>query len=381
MLCLIKKWVMRMKISKIGVYPIDIKLTQPFTTALGMAETVKTVIVRVADDRGNIGWGEAVPRERISGETTESAISAIGLIATRILGQDPRRIERIVQLMDEVIYGNTSAKAGIDIAIHDLVGRTWGEPLWRLLGGYRAEQIDTDFTIGIQDLEGTVTEARNLVSKGFKALKVKVGAEPNSDIHKIERIREAVGEGIRLRVDANQGWTRQQAIKALREMDQYNIEFAEQPVASHDISGLAQVRRFVPMPIMADESVHQPEDAIRVIQEEAVDYINIKLMKSGGFCKARQIAAIAEAAGIGCMMGGMVESDLAATAAVHLAVAVRNIKFRDLDMGISLKKRVIADGGSELQGQYRTVPDAPGLGILQINEDLLGDPLRVYNIN
>jgi L-alanine-DL-glutamate epimerase-like enolase superfamily enzyme len=164
-------------------------------------------------------------------------------------------------------------------------------------------------------------------------------------------------------------------------MDQYNIEFAEQPVASHDISGLAQVRRFVPMPIMADESVHQPEDAIRVIQEKAVEYINIKLMKSGGLWKGRQIAAIAEAAGIGCMMGGMVESDLAATAAVHLAVAVRNIKFRDLDMGISLKKRVIADGGSELRGQYRTVPDAPGLGILQINEDLLGDPLRVYNIN
>lgn len=370
-----------MEIAEIALYPVGIKLTQPFTTALGRAEAVKTVIIRVADDRGNIGWGEAVPRERILGETTGSVIAAIELIATRILGKDPRRVEQIIRLMDEVIYGNTAAKAGIDIAIHDLVGKTWGEPLWRLLGGYRAERVETDFTIGIQDLERTAAEAHELVAKGFKTLKVKVGGEPDSDVHKIKLIREAVGEGIHLRVDANQGWTRQQAIKALNEMAQYDIELAEQPIAAHDISGLAQVRYSVPIPIMADESVHQPEDVIRVIKEDAVDYINIKLMKSGGFWKAQRIAAIAEAAGIGCMMGGMVESDLAATAAVHLAAANRNIRFQDLDMGILLEGRVIAEGGSELQGRYRTVPDAPGLGILQVNEGLLGAPLRVYNIN
>jgi L-alanine-DL-glutamate epimerase-like enolase superfamily enzyme len=366
-----------MKISEIALYPVSIELTQPFTTALGRAETVRTVVVRVADDRGNVGWGEAVPRERILGETTESVIAAIGLIAIRILGEDPRRIERIAALMDEVIYHNTAAKAGIDIAIHDLLGRIWSEPLWRLLGGYRMEQIDTDFTIGIQDLEGTVAEARDLVAKGFKTLKVKVGGEPDSDVRKIKLLREALGEAIHLRVDANQGWTRQQAIKALNQMAEYGIEFAEQPIAAHDITGLAQVRRSVPIPIMADESVHQPEDAIKAIQEGAADYINIKLMKSGGFWKARQIATIAEAGGVGCMMGGMVESDLAATAAVHFAAACRNIRFRDLDMGVLLKDKVLIEGGSELKAGYRTVPDGPGLGIARINERLLGEPIRI----
>lgn len=369
-----------MRVSEIAVYQFHSELSQPFTTALGTAEAVKSIIVKVTDDQGNIGWGEAVPRETILGETTESVVSAIGLIATKILGEDPRRMERIVHLMDEAIYGNTAAKAGIDIAIHDLVGNVWGEPLWRLLGGNKEGRVETDFTIGIKDLEGTVAEACDLVAEGFKTLKVKVGGEPDDDVHKIKLIREAVGEDIHLRVDANQGWIRQQAIGALGEMAQYQIEFVEQPVAAHDIAGLAQVRHAVPIPVMADESVHQPEDVIKVIREDAVDYINIKLMKSGGFWKAAKIVAIAEAAGIGCMMGGMVESDLAATAAVQFAAAIKNIKFRDLDMGISLKKRVIAEGGSELQGRYRTVPDAPGLGISQVNEDLLGDPLRVYNI-
>lgn len=368
-----------MKLSKIKVYQVDIDLSQPFTIALGTEEAVQEIIVKVIDDQDNTGWGEASPAKMILGDTSQSTIAAIDLMANRLLGEDPRRIERIVHLMDDTVYGNTSAKAALDIAIHDLIGKAWGEPLWRLLGGYGQERVETDFSIGIKDAEEMVKEALKLKGEGFKALKVKVGTDFQEDIKKIKLIREAVGENIRLRIDANQGWTRQQAIKALNGMADYDIEFAEQPVKAHDITGLAQVRRSVPIPIMADESVHQPEDAIRVIEKEAVDYINIKLMKSGGLWKAQRIAAIAEAAGVECMIGGMIETGVSTTAAVQFAAATQNVKFRDLDLDLSLENRLVMEGGSELKGGYRTIPGGPGLGILQVDEVLLGNPIKVYS--
>ncbi|MGQ9477376.1 MAG: mandelate racemase/muconate lactonizing enzyme family protein [Candidatus Bipolaricaulia bacterium] len=368
-----------MRISRIEVYEASIDLQRPFVIATDTITTINSVIIRIVDDRGNIGWGEAAPQPVILGETPGTVISCLDLIARDLIGKDPRRIEEIVEMMDRLICRNTAAKAAIDMAIHDLVGKAWGEPLWRLLGGAR-ERIETDLTIGIRPLDTVLRDVRSLLRKGFKVIKLKVGESPEEDIGKVRAVREAIGDEVRIRIDANQGWTHQQAIQILRRIAEYGVEFVEQPLPAAEISGLASIRQATPIPVMADESVHQPEDVIKVIKEKAVDYINIKLMKSGGFWKARKIAAIAEAAGIGCMVGSMVETNLGITAAAHFAAAVKNIRFGDLDMGFSLepKDRLIAKGGAEFDEGYVIPPNEPGLGVIELKESLLRGPINIY---
>lgn len=368
-----------MKISRIEIYEVSIGLRRPFAIATDTINSINSVIVKVVDDHGNTGWGEAAPQPVILGETPGSILACLDLIARYLIGKDPRRLEEINEILDRTVYRNTAAKAAVDIALHDLVGKVWGEPLWRLLGGAR-EKIETDLTIGIRPLDEVLEDVRSLLKEGFKAIKLKVGESPDIDIRKVKAVREAIGNGARIRIDANQGWTRQQAIHALRGMAEYGVEFVEQPVRADDISGLISIRQATPIPVMADESVHQPEDAIRVIKEEAVDYLNIKLMKSGGFWKARKIAAIAEAAGIGCMVGSMVETDLGITAAAHFAAAIRNIRFGDLDIGFSLEPRdqLIMRGGAKFDRGYVIPPNGPGLGIIELKEELLRGPIKVY---
>lgn len=366
-----------MKIAEIAAYDVRLDLVQPFVTALGRLDVLETVIVRVADDHGNEGWGEAVPKPRIVGETSGSIRAALGLIAERLRGEDPRRIDRIVRLMDEAIDRNTAAKAGVDIAIHDLLGKYWNEPVWRLLGGARCERLSTDMTVGLQDVDSSVAQARAWVEKGFQTLKVKVGGAPHEEAQRVRAIRDAVGDDATIRLDANQAWSAPEAIRALKLLMDCEVEFVEQPVPALDIAGLKRVRQATDIPVMADESVHGPEDALRIVRESAADYLNIKLTKSGGFFKARRIAAIADAAGLPCMVGGMFESDLAATAAVHLAAATGNVEFRDLDQGIvglSLREGIISEGGTHLDGNCRTVPMDAGLGVARLNEAVLGDP-------
>ncbi len=368
-----------MKILRIEVYQVFINLAQPFVIATDTITAINSVIIKIADDQGNIGWGEAAPQPVILGETVESILACLDVIAPSLIGKDPRKIEEIVEMMDRLILRNTAAKAAVDMAIHDLVGRAWGEPLWRLLGGAR-EKIETDLTIGIKPTGEAVKDILKLLKEGFKVIKLKVGKDPEEDIERVKAVREAVGGEVRIRIDANQGWTRQQAVHALKKMAKYNIEFVEQPVQALDISGLAFVRQAIAIPVMVDESVHQPEDAIRVITENAADYINIKLMKSGGLWKARKIAAIAEAAAMPCMVGSMIETDLAITAAIHFATAVTNVKFGDLDLGFSLrpKNRLVEKGGAEFSEGYVIPSNKPGLGVVKMREELLQGPVNVY---
>ncbi len=207
---------------------------------------------------------------------------------------------------------------------------------------------------------------------------MKVGVNPTEDVERIRLIREAIGGNIQLRIDANQGWTPKQAIEALNKMEKFKIQFAEQPVPAEDMKGLVEVRKNSPIPIMADESVHSPEDAMRLIQAEAVDLINIKLMKSGGILKARKIAAIAEAAGIPCMIGCMGESEIGIAAGAHLAAAVKNIQYADLDSDLLLKDKLVKKGGTKVKDSMRVFPKQDGLGIKELNEQMLGKPKRIY---
>jgi len=364
-------------IQQIEVYPVTLAYHEPFRIAPGASTESRNVVVKIVTDYDIYGWGESSPSERVTGETAETVIRALDKIAPKLIGMCPLRIEKNVEIMDTAVAGNPAAKAAIDIALHDILGKTVRKELFRLLGGYRTEVL-TDITLSIKSPEEMAKDAVKAVKKGFKALKVKVGINPEEDVERIRLIREAVGENIQIRIDANQGWTPRQAIKVLNKIEKFNIQFAEQPVPAEDIKGLIEVKRNSPIPIMADESVHSPEDALRLVKAEAVDLINIKLMKSGGILKAKKIAAIAEAAEIPCMIGCMGESEIGIAAGAHLAAAVKNIQYADLDSHLLLKDKLVTKGGTKVRSSMHIFPKQPGLGIKELNDKILGKPLKVY---
>jgi len=364
-------------IKQIEVYPVTLSYKEPFRIAPGASIESKNVVVKIITDYGVVGWGESSPSERVTGETAETVIKTLDKIAPKLIGMCPLRIEQDVDVMDSIVEENPAAKAAIDIALHDILGKTGHKPLFMLMGGYRNEVL-TDITLGIKSPKEMAEDAVKAVKKGFKALKVKVGVDPTEDVERIKMIRDAVGSKIQLRIDANQGWTLRQALEALNKMKKFNIQFAEQPVPAENLKGLIEVRKNSPIPIMADESVHSPEDALRLIQAEAVDFINIKLMKSGGILKGRKIAAVAEAAGIPCMIGCMGESEIGIAAGAHLAAAVKNIQYADLDSDLLLKDKLVRKGGTKVKDSMRIFPRQYGLGIEELNEQLLGKPKRIY---
>jgi L-alanine-DL-glutamate epimerase-like enolase superfamily enzyme len=365
-------------IQQIEVYRVTLGYKEPFRIAAGTSTESQNVVVKIVTDYDVVGWGESSPSERVTGETAETVVKTLGKIAPKLIGMCPLRIEQNVELMDNIADKNPAAKAAIDMALHDILGKTSRKPLFMLMGGYSTEVL-TDITLSIKSPREMARDAVKSVKKGFKALKVKVGINPAEDVERIKLIREAVGDDVQIRVDANQGWTPQQAIKVLNKMEKFNIQFAEQPVPAEDIKGLIKVRKNSPIPIMADESVHSPEDASRLIQAEAIDLINIKLMKSGGILEARKIAAVAEAAGIPCMIGCMGESEIGIAAGAHLAAAVKNIQYADLDSDILLKDKLVKSGGIKVKDSMRKFPQGGvGLGIKEIDNKLLGKPLKIY---
>lgn len=364
-------------IQQIEAYSVVLRYHEPFRIASGTSIESQNIIVKIRTDYGVFGVGEASPSKRVTHETPQTVLKALDRIAPRLIGMQPLRIEQIVETMDQAVVENPSAKAAIDIALHDIMGKTTQRPLFELLGGYRQEVL-TDITLGIKEPEEMAKDAVKAVRKGFRALKAKVGVTPEEDFERIQEIRKAVGSDVAIRIDANQGWTVRQAVKILKKLERLNVEFVEQPVKADDIEGLAEVKKNSSIPVMADESVHSPEDAMYVIKKEAADLINIKLMKSGGILKARKIAAVAEAANVPCMIGCMGESTIGITAGVHFAAAIKNVQYADLDSDILLKDKIVLEGGAKLKTSKRVPLMKPGLGIFKLDKEILGKPVRTY---
>jgi len=366
-----------MGIQSIEAYPVVLRYREPFRIAPSTTVESHNILVKVITDFKTVGMGESSPSKRVTKETPQTVIETLDKIAPHLLGMCPLRIERVNETMDELVSKNPSAKAAIDIALHDVLGKAAHKPLFKLIGGFRVDVL-TDLTLSIKEPKEMAKDAVKAIRKGFKSLKVKVGVNPTEDFERIRKIREAVGFEVAIRVDANQGWTVKEAISILNKLEPLEIEFVEQPVKADNIHGLAEVRESSPIPVMADESVHTPEDALHLINEKAVDMINIKLMKSGGILKARKIVAIAEAANVPCMIGCMGESTVGITAGVHLASALKNIRYADLDSDILIADKLVLKGGAKLKASKRVPSTKPGLGITKLNEKLLGSPLRVY---
>lgn len=347
-------------------------LSQPFKTALRTVHAVDSIVVKLIGDTGLIGWGEAAPTLVITGDSLGGIYSALNEpLRHVVVGREIEELEAILVDVERAVVGNTSAKAAIDMALYDLFCQRYQLPLFRLLGGTRSE-IETDMTISVDKVEQMTHTATQRVASGFTTLKIKVGKDWKNDLARIRSIREAVGPDIAIRVDANQGWTPKQAVHIIAQMEKHalGVELVEQPVARHDIDGLAFVTHNVATPIMADESLFSARDAVTLLQRRAVDLLNIKLMKCGGIRQALHIVGIAEAYDIACMVGSMMESKLSVTAAAHLAAAKHNIAFTDLDAPLWLA-RDLAVGGITYDGKRITLPAAPGLGITALRDDAI----------
>lgn len=354
----------KMKITNIRLGKISVPLRVPFKTALRIVNSVEDVIVEIHTDTGCIGYGEAPPTGVITGDTTLSVVGAIrDHIGKVLIGRDVDDFEDLMLDLQGCVQKNTSAKAAADMALWDLYGRLYGIPVYKLLGGSR-KHIVTDITISVNDPGEMARDSVRAAERGYDCLKVKVGKEPEKDLQRLQAIRDAVGYGVKLRIDANQGWKPKEGVKILRGMEDrgLEIEFVEQPVDAHDFEGLKYVTDHVSIPVLADESVFSPADALKILQMRAADLINIKLMKCGGIYNALKIASAAEVCGVECMIGCMLESRLSVNAAVHLACAKRVITKVDLDGPVlCLEDPVI--GGAVFNEKDVTVSDEPGLGV------------------
>ena len=353
-----------MKITEVRLGLISVPLRVPFKTALRSVSSVEDVIVEIHTDTGAVGYGEAPPTGVITGDTTGAIIGAIrDHIAKTIIGRDVDDFEDLMIALNACIQKNTSAKAAVDMALWDLYGQLYKIPVYKLMGGAK-KSIVTDITISVNDPEEMVRDALNAIDRGYNCLKVKVGIDPELDVARLAAVREAVGKDVKLRIDANQAWNAKQAVRILDQMQEkgLGIEFVEQPVPAADLEGMQYVTRNASVPVLADESVFSPQDALTIMQMGAADLVNIKLMKCGGLYNALKIASAAEVYGVECMIGCMLEAKISVNAAVHLACAKQIITRVDLDGPVLCSEDPIL-GGAVFNEKDITVSNEPGLGI------------------
>ncbi|MET0935147.1 MAG: dipeptide epimerase [Luteibacter sp.] len=357
-----------MTITHVRLGMLRVPLRTPFKTALRTVESVEDIVVTVHTDDGRIGYGEAPPTVVITGDTHESIIAAIrNVIAPLLIGRDVDDLNELSGVVQNALEKNNSAKAAVEMALYDLWAQGFGAPLYKVLGGGHPA-LTTDLTISVNDVDRMVADALDAVARGYTALKIKVGKDIDVDIDRVRAIADAVGDRASLRLDANQGWTPEDSVHALHAMEDAGVrlELVEQPVKAHDLDGLRYVTERVQTPVMADEGVFGPRDAIEIIRRRAADIINIKLMKAGGIRNALRIADIAAIHGVECMIGCMLESSISVAAAVHVAIARADVITRvDLD-GPSLCAYDPVDGGVTFDEARIAVSDAPGLGIRHV---------------
>jgi len=325
-----------MRITRIEVWPVSMRLTEPYRIAYETGEAATNVILRLETNTGVCGYGAAAPDEQITGETPDSVLRSIEEIAgPAIKGSDPLRPLRLMERLKPKLPSQPSALAAVDMALYDILGKASHLPLWKLLGGYR-DRIRTSVTIGILPKEETVRRARDWVQHGFRCLKLKGGIDVEADIERVLKVREAVGERIELRFDANQGFSVEDSLKFVEKTRQAVLELIEQPTPKGKPDLLGRVTSGVPIPVMADESLMTLRDAFRIARRGLADMVNVKLMKVGGISEAIQINAVARSAGLEVMVGCMDEVSLAIAGGLHFALARPNVIYADLDGHLGL---------------------------------------------
>jgi L-alanine-DL-glutamate epimerase-like enolase superfamily enzyme len=365
-----------MKITAIETIPIVVPIVpdRMIVGARGPHDRSPFLIVRVRTDEGLEGLGEVSCTPRWSGEDSVTARHVCDRYLTPgLLGEDPRDVERLSRMMTQVIVGHHFTKAAIEMALWDLLGKALGVPVFRLLGGLARPGVRTKFSVAAAEPARAAQIASWACAQGFTAMKVKVGTGLADDLPRVAAVRTAIGDSVRLGVDANGGWSRAEAAAAAAPLAESAVAFIEQPVAPRDLAGLADVRRRASAPVVADESVGVPADALDVVRAEAADVLSVYVGMAGGIAAARQAAAVASAAGLGWTIGSNLELGIGLAAHIHFAVATPGLDDErvpcDIISTFYYEDDILA-APLPIQAGWAEPPDGPGLGV-QIDEEKL----------
>lgn len=350
-----------MRITQIEAWPVTMKLREPYTIAYETVDEATNVFLRIETDRGVTGYGCAAPDVGVTGETPEGCLGDLRDVAAPLLkGGDPTRYALLLEKLFVALPTAPAARAAVDMALFDILGKLAGLPVWKLLGGFR-DRIKTSVTIGVMAQEDTISRALALTAEGFRALKLKGGLDADDDARRVLAVRAAVGPKIELRFDANQGWSVEESRVFVERVRSAKLELLEQPTRRDQPDLLGRVCQSVCLPVMADESLMSLRDAFRLARRDLADMVNIKLMKVGGIFEAIHINGVARAARLEVMVGCMDEAALAIAAGLHFALSRRNVAYADLDGHLDLIGDPSA-GAVQLRRGVLFPNPAPGLG-------------------
>lgn len=364
-----------MNVTDVTAIPVSVPVGKKYETSLSSApgqqsETHDHVVVRLKTNTGTTGYGEVAPMAAWPHGLTQSACADLinDTLAPTVEGRRVNRIARIIDDLEAQLSGEPFPVYGIDIALHDALGKSLDRPVYELLGGPKnpEQEFPLHYSIGIKESDEMAADATGAAENGFHAFKVKVGgSDHEAERSGIEAIAQAVPNA-RIRIDANQGWAPEEAIRKIRELDEAanGLELVEQPVEYDAPDGLRRVREAVAPPILADESAFSPRDVADLATRGAADIINIKLAKTGGLHRAKDVATVADAHGLTCFIGSMVELGIGAAANAHLTVSTPQITYPTGVMNQYAEDTLITEKERwKASGPTFTVPDAPGLGI------------------
>jgi len=335
-----------MKITDIRTTLLQAPLKTPFVTALRRVDALEDVVVVIECDDGTLGYGEGAPTPQITGETIASMRAAIDFISPHLIGKTIDDFDMLIHTVHQTIKHNTTAKSALEIALFDLKAKAEGKPLYKMLGGTQ-KVFKTDITVSMNDTDTMIADAQKAVTLGYDTLKIKIGSDPLLDAHRVIAIHKSLPTHIKLRLDANQGWSAKESVTLLHTLEAEGIiaEFIEQPVAADDYEGLKYIKERVQTPVLADESIFSLQDAKRLLEMEAVDYINIKLAKTGGISHALSLADLCQEYDIKCMLGCMLEGPISVAAGIHVASAKTDvITMLDLDAVALLASHPVKTG-------------------------------------
>ena len=325
-----------MRITGLEAWAHTMNLAEPYSIANESFDRAENVFLRILTNTGPTGLGCSAPDYGVTGENAQTVLAAIdGAVREHLPGMNPLRTLQVLDAIEADLADQPSALAAVDMALYDLLARVAGLPLWVLLGGYR-DRIVTSVTIGILPAAETVERARDLAAQGFRALKLQGGRDVDDDIERVLRVREAVGAGMELRFDANQGYDSATALRFIDRTRAARLELVEQPTPVSRPDALGRVSSGSHLAVMADEGLQTLRDAFRIAAGGQADMVNIKLMKVGGIAAATRINAVARAARLEAMVGCMDESALAIAGGLHFALAHKNVMYADLDGHLDL---------------------------------------------
>lgn len=351
------------KIKDVRVWSADLGNTKPYTIAFKTVDQVRNAFVEITLDNGTRGIGSGNPSEYVVGENLNQCLTALEEENLEFLtGRDIREFHQLTFEVWQKFPKNPSARAALDIALHDVFTKYLDIPLVRYLG-QKIKTLPTSNTIGIKNVEETLKEARDYIKSGFKVLKIKLGKDLAEDIERIVKLRENFGNEIIIRIDANQGYDINQTVEFYTKTLPLNIELIEQPLPAKAVDEMKSLPAEIRNKIAADESLITPKDALELVKPPGASAIfNIKLMKCGGVSQALKIADIAFQEGVDLFWGCNDESTVSITAALHAAFSCSNTKYIDLDGSLDLSCDVVK-GGFILKDGYMSCSDKPGLGV------------------